>query len=119
MLILPSTGPCSRNVRLLSGPKDQQRRTLTLDVSHLEASASVRAQEDDGLHPCLRWQLRPPPLTVYTARFLLGWVSMKVLVPPAAPKRDGSGKLIDPPLEMTLPPPWSAHRDPDSGKTFY
>ena len=44
---------------------------------------------------------------------------MKVLVPPAAPKRDGSGKLLDPPLEVTLPPPWSAHRDPDSGKTFY
>ena len=29
LLILPSTDPCSRNVRLLSGPKDQQRRTLT------------------------------------------------------------------------------------------
>ena len=110
VLILPSTDPCSRNVRLLSGPEDQQRRTLTLDVTHLKASAGVRAQEDDGLPPCLRWQLTPPPLTVYTARFLLGWVSMKVLVPPAAPERDGGGKLIDPPLQMTLPTPWSAHR---------
>ncbi|CAE7349591.1 unnamed protein product [Symbiodinium microadriaticum] len=49
--------------------------------------------EDDGLHPSLRWRLRPPPLTVYSARFVLGWQSLATLVPPKpAKKTDQKGQ---------------------------
>ena len=40
-------------------------------------------------------------------------------VPPAAPKRDHHGHLLEPALELSLPEPWTGHRDPDTGRTFY
>ena len=46
------------------------------------------------MEPALRWRLRPPPLTIYSARFLLGWVAREAMVPPAAPKRTRSSVLL-------------------------
>ena len=63
------------------GPREQKRRTFTVDVQHL------RPCLDDGLYPSLRWKLYPPPLTVFTAKYLMGWASLSTLVPPAAPKK--------------------------------
>ena len=54
-----------------------------------------------------------------SARWLLGWASYDTLVPPAAPKWDSRGHLVEPTLEMDLPEPWAGHKDPDTGRTFY
>ena len=97
----------------------QKRRTYTVDVQHLQSCTGLVADQDDGLHPSLRWRLHPPPLTLYSARWLLGWASYATLVPPAAPKRDHHGHLLEPALELSLPEPWTGHRDPDTGRTFY
>ena len=119
VLILPSTDHSSRNVRPLQGSREQKLRTYTVDIQHLQACAGLVADQDDGLHPSLRWRLHPPPLTLLSARWLLGWASYDTLVPPAAPKRDGRGHLLAPTLEMDLPEPWTGHQDPDTSRTFY
>ena len=119
VLILPSTDQSSRNVRPLQGSREQKLRTYTVDIRHLQACAGLVADQDDGLHPSLRWRLHPPPLTLLSARWLLGWASYDTLVPPAAPKRDSRGHLLAPTLEMDLPEPWTGHQDPDTGRTFY
>ena len=119
VMILPSTDLTSRNVRPLQGLQVQKMRTYTVDVQHLQSCTGLVADQDDGLHPSLRWRLRPPPLMLYSARWLLGWSSYATLVPPAAPKRDHHGHLLEPALELSLPEPWTGHRDPDTGRTFY
>ena len=119
VLILPSTDHSSRNVRPLQGPREQKLRTYTVDIQHLQSCAGLVADQDDGLHPSLRWRLHPPPLTLLSARWLLGWASYDTLVPPAAPKWDSRGHLVEPTLEMDLPEPWAGHKDPDTGRTFY
>eukprot|EP00439_Symbiodinium_sp_Y106_P075193 s2461_g14.t2 len=119
VLILPSPDAHSRNVRLLVGSRAQKKRTFTIDIRNLEACSGSRAHADDGITPRLRWQLYPPPLTIYSAKFLLGWMSLDLLVPPAAPKRAPSGRWQEPPLPLELAEPWTAHRDPESGRTFY
>ena len=119
VLILPSPDAHSRNVRLLVGSRAQKRRTFTIDIRNLEACPGSRAPADDGLTPRLRWQLYPPPLTIFSAKFLLGWMSLDLLVPPAAPKRAPSGRWQEPPLPLELAEPWTAHRDPESGRTFH
>ena len=119
MLVLPSPDADSRNVRLLVGSHAQKRRRFTIDIRNLEACPGSRASADDGLTPRLRWQLYPPPLTIFSAKFLLGWMSLDLLVPPAAPKRAPSGRWQEPPLPMELAEPWTAHRDPETGRTFY
>ena len=119
VMILPSTDLTSRNVRPLQGLQVQKMRTYTVDVQHLQSCTGLVADQDDGLHPSLRWRLHPPPLTLYSARWLLGWASYATLVPPAAPKRDHHGHLLEPALELSLPEPWTGHRDPDTGRTFY
>ena len=90
VMILRSTDLTSRNVRPLQGLQVQKMRTYTVDVQHLQSCTGLVADQDDGLHPSLRWRLHPPPLTLYSARWLLGWSSYATLVPPAAPKRDRS-----------------------------
>ena len=118
-MVLPSPDAHSRNVRLLVGSHAQKRRRFTIDIRNLEACPGSRASADDGLTPRLRWQLYPPPLTIFSAKFLLGWMSLDLLVPPAAPKRAPSGRWQEPPLPMELAEPWTAHRDPETGRTFY
>ena len=118
-LVLPSPDAHSRNVRLIAGTRAKKRRTFTIDIRNLEACPGSRASADDGLTPRLRWQLYPPPLTIFSAKFLLGWMSLDLLVPPAAAKRAPSGQWQEPPLPMELAEPWTAHRDPESGPTFY
>ena len=69
------------------GTREQKRRTFTVDVQHLRPCSDTVASMDDGLYPSLRWKLYPPPLTVFTAKYLMGWASLSTLVPPAAPKK--------------------------------
>ena len=78
VLILPSPDAHSRNVRLLVGSRAQKKRTFTIDIRNLEACPGSRALADDGITPRLRWQLYPPPLTIFSAKFLLGWMSLPI-----------------------------------------
>ena len=61
VMILPSTDLSSRNVRPLQGLQVQKMRAYTVDVQHLQSSTGLVADQDDGLHPSLRWRLHPPP----------------------------------------------------------
>ena len=47
----------TRNVRLLTGLRSEQSRIMTIDVQHLVPCRGSRAQADDGVTPCLRWQV--------------------------------------------------------------
>ena len=65
--ILPSTeeNSTSFNVKLCQGPAPLQEKIWCVDRSHVERCDPAPMGDDDGLHPSLRWRLRPPPLTVY------------------------------------------------------
>ena len=103
--ILPSTEEHSTsfNVKLCQGPAPLQAKIWCVDRSHVERCDPAPTGDDDGLHPSLRWRLRPPPLTVYSARFVLGWQSLDSLVPPKPEKRaEHQGPVVDTQPAMRL-----------------
>ena len=94
--ILPSseTNSTTVNIRLYQGHATLQSKIWCVDRSHVAVSGPGPPVEDDGLHPSLRWRLRPPPLTVFSARYVLGWQSLASMVPKKPEKRsqqDASG----------------------------
>ena len=87
--VLPSSERQSTtvNVRLFQGHATLQSKVWCVDRSNVEVCEPDLPCEDDGLHPSLRWRLRPPPLTVFSARYVLGWESLASMVPPKPEKR--------------------------------
>ena len=65
--ILPSSEENSTtvNVRLYQGHATLQSKISCVHRSNVAVSGPGPPVEDDGLHPSLRWRLRPPPLTVF------------------------------------------------------
>ena len=91
--ILPSSEENSAtvNVRLYQGHATLQSKIWCVDRSNVAVSGPGPPVEDDGLHPSLRWRLRPPPLTVFSVRFVLGWQSLATMVPMKPDKRPQQG----------------------------
>ncbi|CAE7376727.1 unnamed protein product, partial [Symbiodinium necroappetens] len=91
--ILPSSEENSTtvNVRLYQGHATLQSKISCVHRSNVAVSGPGPPVEDDGLHPSLRWRLRPPPLTVFSARFVLGWQSLATMVPMKPDKRPQQG----------------------------
>ncbi|CAE6971442.1 unnamed protein product [Symbiodinium sp. CCMP2592] len=113
----------TRNVRLIQGPRAEQRRIYTIDREHLVprlGSEATQASMDDGMQPSMRWRYAPPPLTIFSARYLLGYQALATMVPPGAPKRSPAGHYVHPPLEdASLEAPWEKHSDPETNRPFY
>ncbi|CAE7840044.1 unnamed protein product [Symbiodinium sp. CCMP2592] len=113
----------TRNVRIIQGPRDEQRRIFTIDKEHLAPRLGLEATQAsmcDGMEPSLRWRCAPPPLTIYSARYLLGYQALETMVPPAAPKRNPAGHYIHPPVDdATLEAPWEKHVDQASDRPYY
>ncbi|CAE7397561.1 unnamed protein product, partial [Symbiodinium sp. CCMP2456] len=78
------------NVRVLEGSAEERRKVYTIDRAHVVYRPPQGQVQDDGLDASLRWRITPPPLTVYSARWLLGWQSLRTLVPPKPEKNTGS-----------------------------
>ena len=87
--VLPSSERHSTtvNIKLFQGHATLQSKVWCVDRSNVEICEPDPPCEDDGLHPSLRWRLRPPPLTVFSARYVLGWESLASMVPPKPEKR--------------------------------
>ena len=87
--VLPSSERQSTtvNIRLFQGHATLRSKVWCVDRSNVEVCEPDPPCEDDGLHPSLRWRLRPPPLTVFSARYVLGWESLASMVPPKPVKR--------------------------------
>ncbi|CAE7215921.1 unnamed protein product [Symbiodinium sp. CCMP2592] len=113
----------TRNVRIIQGPRDEQRRIFTIDKEHLAPRLGLEATQAsmcDGMEPSLRWRCAPPPLTIYSARYLLGYQALETMVPPAAPKRNPAGHYIHPPVDdATLEAPWEKHVDQARDRPYY
>ena len=87
--VLPSSERHSNtvNIRLYQGHATLQSKVWCVDRSNVVVCPTDPPGEDDGLHPSLRWRLRPPPLTVFSARYVLGWESLASMVPPKPEKQ--------------------------------
>ncbi|CAE7233465.1 unnamed protein product [Symbiodinium sp. CCMP2456] len=92
-VILKSKAPSTTtfNIRVLQGTAEERRKIWTIDQAHVRYGPQGQAQ-DDGLHASLRWRMTPPPLTVFSARWLLGWQSFSTLVPPKPIKKGDSNE---------------------------
>ena len=78
------------NIRLYQGHAALQSKIWCVDRSNVVVCGPDPPVEDDGLHPSLRWRLRPPPLTVFSARFVLGWQSLVPKKPEKRSQQDAS-----------------------------
>ena len=63
-------------------------KLLTVALRNLRPGPIRFFEGDDGLSVPLRWKLYPPPLTRFSARWLLGWADYSTIVPPKPLHRD-------------------------------
>ena len=89
-MVLPaaSGAASSHTVVLTDNRHDRRGRVLTMDTANLQLAARRHLLGDDGMNVPLRWLLYPPPLTRFTARWLLGWSSYSTVVPEKPLHRD-------------------------------
>ena len=78
----------TRNVMLTDSRHGPRGKLLTVALRNLQPGPVRYFEGDDGMSVPLRWQLYPPPLTRFTARWLLGWADYSTIVPPKPLHKD-------------------------------
>ena len=78
----------TRTVMLTDHRHGPRGKLLTVALRNLKPGPVRSFEGDDGMTVPLRWKLYPPPLTRFTARWLLGWADYSTIVPAKPLHRD-------------------------------